>query len=86
MIISLGIMFLFLFVSIPAKAQFGDPWVNATMTSSRPLQGAFGFNQCFYETGPYTVRYEFSINYNGPCPFFVQINIQTGQVREKRFW
>ena len=66
-------------VAIPAKAQFGDPWMSATITTSRPLQGAFGFNQCFYRT---LGGYEFSINYNGICPFSVRINIQTGQVRE----
>lgn len=63
----------------PAFAQYGgSKWESATLTSSEPLQGAFGYMRCYYRT---LGGYEFSINKQGMCKFSVKINLESGDVQ-----
>ena len=65
---------------VGANAQWGRGWESATLTDSRPLQGVYGAYHCEYRT---MGGYEFAIRSRSMCPYSVQINIETGQVRRR---
>jgi len=69
---------LFLTAPSAAFAQYGERWESATLTDQEPLEGAYGYNRCYYRT---LGGYEFAVNTRGTCRYTVRINIETGEVR-----
>jgi hypothetical protein len=64
--------------SFPAgSGLFGGGWESARKTGQQST-GDYSVKRCLYKTSR---GYEFSVDYKGGCPYSVDINIESGQVR-----